>query len=185
MLITGVSSDIPGDIKGQVIRNVYDSRTQRVLLVPRGSFLVGRYDSQIAAGQSRLVVAWTRLQFPDGRSLALPGLPGKDLQGTSGLRDRTNNHYGRVYGNALLLSVISAGAQLSQPRGAVGPYGTVVPSVGQVGAAAVGQELATVSTEMVRRNLQIKPTIELRQGSPFYVYLSRDVVLPPYGSGRP
>ncbi|CAN5805285.1 hypothetical protein BH20GEM3_BH20GEM3_06620 [soil metagenome] len=179
MLITGVNSDLPGEIIAQVSRNVYDSG-QRVVLIPRGSRLIGRYDSQVALGQNRLLVAWTRLILPDGRSLALPGLGSKDTQGASGIQYRTNNHYRRVYGNALLLSIIGAGAQLSQPRQDAGPYGYGAPSVAQVGAAAVGQQLSSVALEVIRRNMEIRPTVEIRQGMPFNVFLTTDLTLPAY-----
>lgn len=179
MLITGINSNLPGEIIAQVSRNVYDSG-QRVVLIPRGSRLIGRYDSQLALGQNRLLVAWTRLILPDGRSLALPGLGSKDTQGASGIQDRTNNHYRRVYGNALLLSVIGAGAQLSQARQDAGPYGYGAPSVAQVGAAAVGQQLSSVALEVIRRNMDVRPTVEIRQGMPFNVFLTTDLTLPAY-----
>lgn len=176
LLITGINSDLAGDLLAQVSRNVYSS-DQRALLIPKGSRLIGRYDDQVALGQNRLVVAWTRLILPDGRSVAFPGLPTQDSRGASGVRDRVNNHYGRTFGNALLLSGIGAGFQISQPhRGSVFSN----PSVGEIAASEVGRELSAVSSEMVRRNLSIKPTIEIRPGTPFVVFLNGDIELAPY-----
>ncbi len=131
VLLTAINSDLPGEIVGQVSRNVYDSRSQRLLLIPKGAKLVGTYDNQVAAGQGRLLVAWTRLLLPDGRSMSLPGLPLKDKAGQTGAADRVDHHYSRVFGRAVLLSTISAGAQLSQPR-----QGSILaaPSAGQVAA---------------------------------------------------
>ena len=173
VLLTGINSDLPGDIVGQVSRDVYDSRTQRLLLIPRGAKLIGTYDNQIAAGQDRLLVAWTRLIFPDGRSLTLPGLPLTDRAGQAGAADRVNHHYARVFGQALLLSAISAGAQLSQPR-----QGSILaaPSPGQVAAGAMGQELSNVALEILRRGMDVAPTITIRQGQPFLVFMNGDVV---------
>ncbi|MGH7448165.1 MAG: TrbI/VirB10 family protein [Longimicrobiales bacterium] len=172
-LITGINSDLPGNILAQITRNVYDSQ-QRFLLKPRGTKVIGRYDEQIALGQSRVLIAWTRLILPDGRSLSLPGLPTQDLRGAAGLRDKVDNHYGRLYGQATLLSIIGAGAQLSQPR-----QSSVLtqPSPGQVAAGALGQELSAVSMQTIRRNMDIRPTLQVRPGTPFYIFLERDIVL--------
>jgi type IV secretion system protein VirB10 len=176
MLITGINSDLAGDILAQVSRDVYSS-DQRALVIPKGSRLIGRYDDQIALGQNRLVVAWTRLLLPDGRSVSFPGLPTQDTRGASGIRDRVDNHYRRTFGNAILLSAVGAGLQLSQPR-----QGNVFagPSTGQVAAASVGQELSSVATEAIRRNMNLKPTVQIRPGTPFVVFLNGDLELEPY-----
>lgn len=173
LLITGINSELPGQIVGQVSRPVYDSRTQREVLIPRGSRLIGTYDNQIAMGQGRLLVAWTRIIFPDGQSMRLPGLALTDNAGQSGAKDKVDNHWRRVFGNALLLSAISAGVQLSQPSQA-----TVLstPSAGQVAAGAVGQELSNVALEILRRGMDVAPTITIRAGQPFNVFLSGDLV---------
>jgi len=172
LLITGITSDLPGDIVGQVSRDVYDSRSQRILLIPRGSRLIGTYDNQIAAGQGRLLVAWTRLLLPDGRSMQLPGLPLTDREGNSGAKGKVDNHWRRVFGNALLLSALSAGLQLSQPSQA-----TVLatPSAGQVAAGAVGQELSTVAMEIIKRGMSAAPTIPIPAGQAFNVMLNGDI----------
>jgi type IV secretory pathway VirB10-like protein len=172
LLITGITSDLPGDIVGQVSRDVYDSRSQRILLIPRGSRLIGTYDNQIAAGQGRLLVAWTRLILPDGRSMQLPGLPLTDREGNSGAKGKVDNHWRRVFGNALLLSALSAGLQLSQPSQA-----TVLstPSAGQVAAGAVGQELSTVAMEIIKRGMSAAPTITIPAGQAFNVMLNGDI----------
>jgi type IV secretory pathway VirB10-like protein len=173
LLLTGINSDLPGDLVAQVSRDVYDSRTQRTLLIPRGARLIGTYDNQVVAGQGRLLVAWTRLILPDGRSLRLPGLALKDLEGQTGAKDRVDTHWQRVFGKALLLSAISAGVQLSQPQqtSVLAP-----PSPGQVAAGALGQELSNVALEVLRRGMDVVPTITIRQGQPFNVFLNGDLV---------
>jgi type IV secretory pathway VirB10-like protein len=172
-LITGISSDLPGEIVGQVSRDVYDSRTQRILLVPRGSRLIGTYDNQVVAGQGRLLVGWTRLILPDGRSARLPGLALKDPQGQTGAKDKVDNHWRRVFGNALLLSAIGAGVQLSQPQQA---SALAPPTAGQVAAGALGQELSSVALEIIRRGMDVAPTITIRPGQAFNVFLNGDLV---------
>jgi type IV secretion system protein VirB10 len=172
-LLSGINSDLPGDIVAQVSRNVYDSRTQRTLLIPKGARLIGTYDNQVVAGQGRLLVAWTRLILPDGRSLRLPGLALKDLEGQTGGKDRVDTHWQHVFGKALLLSAISAGAQLSQPQQT---SVFAAPSAGQVAAGAVGHELSNVALEILRRGMDVAPTITIRQGHPFNVFLNGDLV---------
>lgn len=182
LLLTGVNSDLPGDVLGQVSRDVFDSKTERVLLVPKGSRLVGTYDNRVVAGENRLLVAWTRLIFPDGRSLKLPGLALTDRTGQSGIQGNVDTHWGRVFGKALLLSAIGAGAELSQPPATA----FAAPSAGQVAAGAVGQELSSVALELIRRGMDAPPTITVLQGEAFNVFLNGDLVLDgPYGDEDP
>lgn len=173
ILLTAITSDLPGDCMGQVSRDIYDSQTQRVVLIPKGSKLMCKYDDQVVAGQGRLLVAWTRLMLPDGRSMKLPGLALKDAQGQTGAKGDVDNHTRRVFGRALLLSAIGAGAQLSQPRSV-----TILapPTTGQIMAGAVGQELSNVALEVLRRGMDQPPTITVPQGQTFNVFLNGDLV---------
>lgn len=173
MMVTAMNSDMPGEILAQISRDVYDSQ-QRHVLIPRGTRVLGRYDNQVSLGQSRALVAWTRLIFPDGRSLSLPGLPTKDLLGASGVESEVDNHYMRVYGQGVLLSIIGAAAQLSQPQqsSTFSP-----PSPGQIAAGEIGRQLSQISLETIRRNMDIHPTLKIEAGTPFYIFLARDLVL--------
>jgi type IV secretion system protein TrbI len=176
-LVTGINSDLPGEVLGQTSRDVYDSETEHVLLVPKGSRLIGTYDSR-SVGTGRLIVAWTRLILPDGRSMMLPHLAGTDVEGQAGLHDEVDHHYGRVYGAALLTSAITAGVQLSQPQQS-GLY--AVPSTREVAAGALGQTMGDVALESARRGLDVPPTIVIRPGQPFDVFLAGDLSFPgPY-----
>ena len=99
-LISGINSDLPGQIVAQVSQNVYDTPVGRYLLVPQGSRLIGSYDSKVAYGQGRVLVAWQRIVFPDGKALDMGAMPGSDGAGYAGLADKTNNHYLRIFGSA-------------------------------------------------------------------------------------
>ena len=173
-LTAGINSDLPGQTTALVRRNVYDSRTGRFLLIPQGSRLIGEYDSRVTFGQKRVLVAWNRLVFPDGRSLDLAGMPGADLAAAAGLRDQVDNHFVRTFGSALLLAAVSAGVQLSQPDDRSFASN---PSASQLAAAAVGQELGRVATEYLRRNLDVRPTIEVRPGYELNVEVTADLDL--------
>jgi len=173
-LITGIVSDLPGTVVGEVSRDVFDSRTQHRLLIPRGSRLIGAYDNRIAPDQERLLVAWTRLILPNGYSLSLPRVSLTDRAGESGIRDRVDAHTAATYGRALLLSLIGAGAELSQPQQA---SVFAPPSARQVAAGAIGQQLSDVALESVRRAMDRPATITIRAGLPFAIVLPEDVVL--------
>lgn len=179
VLLTEINSDLPGDVLAQVSRDVFDSRTQQQLLVPKSSRLLGSYENEVTMSQERLFVRWTRLIFPDGRSVVLPGLETKDRSGAAGVRDQVERHSKRNLGTAALVSLVSAGAQLSQPNGGYGPWGS--PSAGQVVAGAAGQQLAEVTAQILRRNADAPPTLRVRQGMPFNVFLAADLTFPgPY-----
>jgi type IV secretory pathway VirB10-like protein len=171
LLLTGINSDLPGEILGQTSRDLFDSRTEQTLLVPKGSRLIGSYDNR-SVNTGRLIVAWTRLILPDGRSWSLPNLAATDEVGEMGLHDKVNHHYARVYGAALLTSVISAGVQLSQPQQSA-LY--AAPSSRQVAAGALGQNLGDVALESAKRGLDTPPTVTIRPGQPFDVFLSGDI----------
>ena len=184
VLITEISSDLPGQVLAQVARDVYDTRSQRTVVIPSGAKLIGTYEDQVPVGRDRLVVAWTRILLPNGRSISLPGLPTKDRAGAGGVSDRVDRHMQRTFGTTALLSLIGAGIQLSQPRGAITASG-YYPSAGEVAAAAVGQQLAEVGQQLLKRDLDVRPTIHIRQGLQFNVFLNTDLVFQePYNERR-
>jgi type IV secretion system protein TrbI len=180
VLITGVNSDLPGQLIAQVRESVFDTESGQYLLLPQGARLIGFYDHQVAYGQERVLITWKRVIFPNGSSLSLKdGMPGTDQAGAAGFNDQVNHHLIRVFGNALLLSIISAGVQLSQiPSFGQGFTG---PSAGNVLGSAVGQELGQTSNELIRRGINVAPTIEIRPGYAFDVMVTQDLVFPgPY-----
>ncbi|HEU4854372.1 MAG TPA: TrbI/VirB10 family protein [Nitrosospira sp.] len=174
VMISGVNSGLPGQIVGQVRQDVYDSATGQFLLIPAGARLVGTYDSSISPGQERIFVAWQRIVYPDSSSISLDSMPGADQSGLAGFHDQVDNHYARTFGQAFMLSLFSAGIQLSQPRGAVsGTY-----NAQQIGAAAIGQQLGQLGMQIARRNLNMQPTLEIRPGFLFTIAVNKDMVLP-------
>jgi type IV secretion system protein VirB10 len=177
VLLTGLNSGLPGQLIAQVREPVFDTETGQHLLVPQGARLIGLYDHQVVYGQERVLVSWKRIIFPNGASLSLrDGMPGTDAAGAAGFHDQVNHHLVRVFGSALLLSVISAGVQLSQiPDFGQGFAG---PTAGNVLGAAVGQQLGQTSSELIRRGLNVAPTIEIRPGYAFNVMVTQDLVFP-------
>ena len=175
VLLTGINADLPGTIVAQVRNDVFDSVTGRSLLIPRGTRLVGTYDNRIVQGQRRVLVAWTRLLYPDGSSVDLLGMPGTDEAGYAGFGANVDEHLNKVFTSALLLSIIGAGAQLSQPQQSSSLY--AAPSVGQTIAGAVGQQIGNTSIQLTQRQLEVPPTLEVPPGYLFNVLVDRDIVL--------
>lgn len=178
IMVGGMKSDLPGQLRAQVRENVKDTVTGAYTLIPRGSTLIGTYDSQIAFGQSRVLVVWSRVIFPDGSSLNLQGMPGADEQGFAGLTGDVDNHFWPIIKAAVFMSVISAGAQLSQPQSsnANGSYGA--PNAGQQMAAALGQQLGQAGSQLFSRYLNIQPTITTDPGTRFNILVTKDMVFP-------
>lgn len=180
VMVGGINSDLPGQIIGQVRENVYDSATGQNLLIPAGARLVGTYDSGVTLGQRRALVAWTRIIYPDGSSLSLNMMPGADQGGYAGFNDKVDNHYWRIFGNGLMLSLFAAGIQLSQPEKNTGDgYDSQ-----QIIAAELGRQMGQLGMEMTRRNMDIQPTLEIRPGYMFNVMVTKDIILPPW-QGHP
>jgi type IV secretion system protein TrbI len=173
-LITGIRSDLPGQVTAQATENVYDSPTGRFLLIPQGSKLIGLYDSQISFGQDRVLLVWTRLIMPSGRSIVLERQPGADTQGFAGLEDEVDHHWGRVLTAAALSTVLGVGAEL----GATSNDSAIVTALRRGSTDSLNQ----TGQQLVRRNLNIQPTITIRPGFPVRVIVNRDLVLAPYQS---
>jgi len=170
ILISGVNSDLPGMVLAQVAKDVRDSATGHYILIPQGSKLVGRYDHNLGFGQDRLMLTWQRIQFPNGSILDLSDLPGAGIDGSAGLEDQVDHHLWRTFGQATLLAFVGAGAQLSQHQG----QGQQRDAREEL-AADLGRQWGQVGQQLVRRNLNVQPTIRLRPGLPFSVMVTRDV----------
>ena len=178
-LLTGIDSDLPGNIIATVTENVYDTVTGRILLIPQGTRLLGVYDSQVAYGQRRVLLVWTRLILPDGSSIVLDRLPGTDTEGSTGREDRVDWHWKRLVAGAAVSTLLGAAAELAVPSQYGGSQSVLYASLqGLQGTTnQVGQEIT-------RRNLDIQPTITIRPGYPVRVIVNKDLVLRPYRAER-
>jgi type IV secretion system protein VirB10 len=172
-LVTGIRSDLPGQIIGQVTENVYDTPTGRFLLIPQGARLIGIYDSGAAFGQSRVLLAWTRLILPDGRSLVLEKLPAGDAQGYAGLQDRVDRHWSGLFGMAVLSTILGVGAELGSDDD---NDSDIVQAIRQGGVGTFNQ----VGQQAVGQGLSVPPTLTIRPGAPVRVMVTRDLILEPY-----
>ena len=173
-LLTGLRSDLPGQVTAQVTEDVYDSPTGRTRLIPQGSRLLGQYDAQIAFGQTRALLVWTRLIMPNGRSIVLERQPGADAEGYAGLEDEVDNHWGTLFKAAILSTLLSIGSEV----GSSGSEDDLIRAIRRGGADSVNQ----IGQRIVGRSLNVQPTITIRPGFPVRVLVTRDLVLEPYGN---
>jgi type IV secretion system protein VirB10 len=171
ILISGINSELPGQIMAQVSQDVYDTSRSKWKLIPQGARLVGAYSSDVAYGQARVLVAWQRIVFPDGKAMDIGAMPGTDSAGYAGFNDRVNNHYWKTFSSAFLMSAVTAGIATSQPENS--GYGR--PSLGSAMSEAVGQQLGQVTAQLIAKNLNIAPTIEIRPGYRFNVIVTKDM----------
>lgn len=173
VMISGVNSELPGQIVAQVSQNVMDNARGQFMLIPQGSRLVGTYANSAAYGQSRVLIAWQRIVFPDGKALDIGSMPGSDSAGYAGFHDQVDNHYLRVFGSAILMSLIGAAAEVGQPQN-TGFGGTT--SVNQALSQSLGQQLSQTSSQLIEKNLSISPTLKIRPGYRFNVVVTKDLV---------
>jgi type IV secretion system protein TrbI len=174
-LVTGITSDLPGDVIATVTEPIFDTATGRYLLIPQGSRILGKYNSQVSYGQSRVQMVWNRIILPDASSLTLDNLVGTDPAGRAGLEDEIDRHWGRLVGGAALTTLLGVGAELAAPENSQDGNRIVIAA-----RNGVQDSVNQVGQEMTRRNMNIQPTLTARPGLPVRVIVNRDLVLRPY-----
>jgi type IV secretion system protein VirB10 len=171
-LVTGIRSDLPGEVTAQVTEDVCDSPTGKILVVPQGARLVGKYDAQVSFGQSRVLLVWTRLIMPNGRSVVLERQPAADAEGYAGLEDEVDNHWGLLFKAAILSTLLSVGSE----AGTSNTENSLVQAIRQGGSQGFNQ----VGEQVVGRSLNVQPILTIRPGFPVRVLVTHDLVLQPY-----
>ena len=174
-LITGLDSDLPGEITGQVTENVYDSVTGRYLLIPQGTRIVATYDSEIAFGQERAFPLATRLVLPDGSSIVLDNLPITDIAGYAGLEDGVDFHTWQLIKGIGLSTLLGVSGELASNSGTNGSDRIIV-----AGRDSADQAANQAGQKITQKQLAQQPTLTERQGLPFRLMVRKDIVLRPY-----
>lgn len=174
-MITGIRSDLPGQITAQVTQSIYDSPTGSILLIPQGTRIIGQYDNNVGFGQSRVLLVWNRLIFPNGRSIVLQRQPGADTQGYAGLEDGVDYHWWDLMKAAGLSTLLSVGAELTNSD-----EDRLIQAI-KGGAEGT---ISDAAQQIIQRQLQIAPTLTIRPGFPVRIIVTRDLVLEPYGIAR-
>lgn len=174
-LITGIRSDLPGQVTAQITEAVWDSPSGKYLLIPQGAKLIGQYDSSVAFGQSRILLVWTRIIMPDGNSIVLERQPGADTGGYAGLEDEVDNHWGMLFKAAALSTMLSVGAEAGTSQN----ENNLVQAIRSGASNSVSQ----TGQQIVQRQLNIQPTLTIRPGFLVRVIVTRDLVLAPNRKG--
>ena len=175
ILITEINSDLPGAIKAQVSENVFDTATGQHLLIPQGSTLIGVYSSNVQYGQNRVLIAFNRIIFPDGQTLNIGMMNGVNQRGAAGFNDQVNNHYLKIFGSAILMGAITGGIASADTT----QQNQYIESNRQKMIGALISELGQVAKQMIQRNMNIAPTLEIRAGYKFNIFTTKDIILEP------
>jgi len=170
-MITGIRSDLPGQITAQVTENVYDSPTGALLLIPQGTRIIGQYDAGVQFGQRRVLLVWNRLILPNGRSIVLERQPGADASGYAGLEDGVDYHWWDLMKAAGLSTLLGIGTEL-----ATDDEDRLIRAIRDGAQDTINQ----AGQQIVQRQLQVAPTLTIRPGYPVRVIVTRDLVLEPY-----
>jgi type IV secretion system protein VirB10 len=174
-LVTAINTDLPGAVIGQVTENVYDTATGAYLLIPQGAKLLGKYQSLVSNGQNRALVVWQRLIYPNGNSIVLDGMPGTDEAGMAGLQDKVDYHLDKLLeATALTTALAYAGNLARNPNSGSGNNGNDV--VGDT----VAQQANRIGEKIIDKELDVQPTITVRQGWPLRVLVNKDMILETY-----
>lgn len=174
-LVTGIKSDLPGDVIATVTEPVYDTATGKFLLIPQGSRILGRYNSQVSYGQSRVQMVWNRIILPDTSSLTLDNLVGTDPAGYAGVEDEIDRHWDRILAGAALTTLLGVGAELAAPSNRQDGNRIII-----AGRDGLQDSVNQVGQELTRRNMNIQPTLTARPGLPVRIVANRDLQLRPY-----
>jgi type IV secretory pathway VirB10-like protein len=177
-LINGINSDLSGDVVAQVRQDVYDSVTGQILLIPQGARLLGTYEGKTKNGQSRIEVVFSRILFPDGHSVTINSQKGTDQAGYPGLADKVDNHSGRLIGAGVMTSMLAAAAQIAAGNTSTNDNETY----GQLAVQGAATNVMEAGAKLLERDMQITPTITIRPGTQFTVFINKDLIIPAYGS---
>jgi len=173
VLITGIDSTLPGYISGQVSQNVWDTATGYNLLIPQGTKVFGQYQNNIIMGQERVFVAWQRLIFPDGRAMTLKDMPGGDQLGYAGLKDKVNNHYFRIYGHALLMSLVTGGTAYAMNT--LDSDNSETTTLNESMGTAFADQMGQTTMGLLEKHMNMSPTLTIRPGYRLNIIAVKDL----------
>ena len=176
VLLNRLDGDFAGPIECLVTSDIY-SHDRQHLLIPSGTKVLGEAKRVDTFGQTRLAVAFHRLIMPDGYSVSLDQFKGMNQIGDTGLRDKVNNHYFKIFGASLAVGAIGGIAE-------AGSVGVLTQSGTQSIQQGVGESVGQTSQRILDKFLNILPTVTIREGHRVKIYLSGDLALPDYANHR-
>ena len=179
ILLSGINSDLPGNVLAQVSENIWDTSSGKYVLIPKGTKILGVYDSQVRFGQKRVLLVWNRLLFPNGTTLDIAGSPGVDMAGYSGLSGRVNEHWGKMFATALIASLFVTGAEVVYDKDTQGNNEKKSPR--DAAAESLAGSILDMGTKIMDKASDIQPTITIRPGKRMGIFVQQDIAFPyPY-----
>ena len=173
VLVNRLDGEFAGPLKVMVTNPIY-SQDRQHLLIPEGTFILGEVQKVAGLGQKRLAVTFHRLLMPDGYSVDLDQFHGLDQAGSTGLKDKVNNHYVEIFGASIALGIISGAAEATNLNQGYNESGTEAYKSG------IASSLSQSSANVLDRFINIPPTITIREGHRIKVYITQDMLLPAY-----
>lgn len=174
ILITGINTDMPGQIKAMTTENIYDSQTGNVLLIPQGTTLIAEYNSSVSYSQKRVQIAWNTLIRPDGFRLSLGNMTGVDEEGYSGVKGFVNDH---LFEYVKAVGIIAAFTAIN------GEFATTLNLTNNETAQNIMSGTQGVvndlGTKLIERALDVQPTIRIRSGKNVHIFINKTLSLPP------
>lgn len=172
-LETQINSDLPGDITAIVQMDIYDSKTGRILLIPSGSRVIGKYNSNVSFGQERVQVVFNRITLPNQKSINIGAMIGVDQMGQTGVKDKVDTKLGKVFSSVVMSAILGAGTAV------VTEENTDKNWQNEAGRGA-GEQILNVGTTYTNKLLNVQPTLEIRAGYTIGLFVSKDLLLEPY-----
>jgi type IV secretion system protein VirB10 len=173
VLVNRLDGEFAGPLKVMVTNPVY-SQDRQHLLIPEGTFILGDVQKVAGLGQKRLAVTFHRLIMPDGYAVDLDQFHGLDQAGSTGLKDKVDNHYVEIFGASIALGIISGAAEATNLNEGYNENGT------EAYKAGIASSLSQSSANVLDRFINIPPTITIREGHRIKVYITQDMLLPAY-----
>lgn len=189
---SAINTELPAPIRAIVSRDVY-GEAGKVPLIPKGSRLIGSYNTAIGSGQSRVFVVWTRVIRPDGVDVMINS-PLVDQIGQAGVGGQVDNKFQEIFSHSVLASVVGIAFAIGEDKIQGGSTTTTNSSTGSTttgDAASLAtvnalNRLGSTTDSFIQKLVGIQPSILVDQGTPVNVFVNRDLVFPAeyVGEGR-
>ncbi|KQT62253.1 MULTISPECIES: type IV secretion system protein VirB10 [unclassified Aureimonas] len=163
VLETAMASDQPGFVSCVINRDIL-SDNGRVVLMEKGTQIVGEYRGGLRRGQNRLFVLWNRAKTPTGVIVTLAS-PATDALGRAGFDGHVDTHWWERFGSALLLSIVGDATSVLSQR-------LQDQDIDMEGTTSAGKDAAAIAVE---QSINIPPTLNKHQGSLVSIFVARDL----------
>lgn len=171
-LETSINSDLPGNITAVVKRDVYDSATGTILLIPGGSKVIGKYSSDVSFGQERVQVVFNRITLPNQKSINIDSMIGVDKMGASGVKDRVNTKIGKVFSSVIMSAILGVGSGSLKNKNDDDWRNNAINEG--------GSQAINVGNTYSNKLLNVQPSLEIRNGYTVGIFVEKDLILEEY-----